>query len=150
MNLRGKVVLVTGASRGIGAAIASAFAREGATVVINYLSNDAAAEQTVAACVAAGKDAGGDAWAIKADVGNAQAVQSMVDSIALDAGGIDIVVNNAFRPYAFDPERRSHFDELDWATISPSLTVLLVPLSMSAAQCCRRCAKKRVAALSIS
>ena len=114
MNLRGKVVLVTGASRGIGAAIASAFAREGATVVINYLSNDAAAEQAVAACVAAGKDAGGDAWAIKADVGNAQAVQSMVDSIALDAGGIDIVVNNAFRPYVFDPERRSRFDELDW------------------------------------
>ena len=114
MNLRGKVVLVTGASRGIGAAIASAFAREGATVVINYLSNDAAAEQTVATCVAAGKDVGGDAWAIKADVGNAQAVQSMVDSIALDAGGIDIVVNNAFRPYVFDPERRSRFDELDW------------------------------------
>ena len=49
MNLRGKVVLVTGASRGIGAAIAAAFAREGATVVINYLSNDAAAEQAVAA-----------------------------------------------------------------------------------------------------
>ena len=115
MNLRGKVVLVTGASRGIGAAIAAAFVREGATVVINYLSNDAAAEQAVAACIKAGKDAGGDAWAIKADVGDAQAVQAMVDSIALDAGGIDIVVNNAFRPYTFDPEQRSHFETLDWS-----------------------------------
>ena len=114
MNLRGKVALVTGASRGIGAAIATAFAREGATVVINYLSNDAAAQQTVAACLEVGKDVGGVAWAVKADVGDAQAVQSMVDSIVLDAGGMDIVVNNAFRPYAFDPESRQRFDDLDW------------------------------------
>ena len=110
MNLQGKVVLVSGASRGIGAAIATAFAREGATVVINYLSNDAAAAQTVAACEAAG----GDAWAVKADVGDAQAVQQMVDGIALETGGIDVVVNNAFKPYAFDPERRSRFEDLDW------------------------------------
>lgn len=110
MNLQGKVVLVTGASRGIGAAIAVAFAREGATVVINYLSNDAAAAQTVAACEAAG----GDAWAVKADVGDAQAVQQMVDGIALETGGIDVVVNNAFKPYAFDPERRSRFEDLGW------------------------------------
>ena len=110
MNLQGKAVLVTGASRGIGAAIATAFAREGATVVINYLSNDAAAAQTVAACEAAG----GDAWAVKADVGDAQAVQQMVDGIALETGGIDVVVNNAFKPYAFDPEHRSRFEDLDW------------------------------------
>ena len=110
MNLQGKAVLVTGASRGIGAAIATAFAREGATVVINYLSNDAAAAQTVAACEAAG----GDAWAVKADVGDAQAVQQMVDGIAQETGGIDVVVNNAFKPYAFDPEHRSRFEDLDW------------------------------------
>ncbi|MBV8249819.1 MAG: SDR family NAD(P)-dependent oxidoreductase, partial [Comamonas sp.] len=114
MNLRGKVVLVTGAGRGIGAAIATAFAREGALVAVNYLSNDAAAAQTVAACQAAGKHAGGDAWAVKADVGSQPAVQAMVESIAREAGAIDIVVNNAFKPYVFDPERRSRFDDLDW------------------------------------
>ena len=111
MGLHGKVVLVTGASRGIGAAIALAFAREGATVVVNYLSNDAAAQQTVAACQAAG----GDAWAVKADVGNAAEVQAMVDSIVREAGCIDMVVNNAFKPYTFDPEQRRRFDDLEWS-----------------------------------
>lgn len=110
LSLRGKVVLVTGAGRGIGAAIATAFAREGATVAVNYLANEEAAARTVAACQAAG----GDAWAVKADVGSESAVQAMAEDIAREAGGIDVVVNNAFKPYAFDPERRSRFDDLDW------------------------------------
>ena len=109
-KFQGKVVLVTGASRGIGAAIATAFAQEGATVAINHLSNDAAAAEVVAACQAAG----GDAWAIKADVGSRPAVQAMVEEIVRETGRIDTVVNNAFRPYAFDPRRRTLFDDLDW------------------------------------
>ena len=111
LKFQGKVVLVTGASRGIGAAIALAFAREGATVVVNHLTNDAAAAQTVAACQAGG----GDAFAAKADVGSAPAVAAMVERIVQEVGGIDILVNNAFRPYAFDPERRRLFEDLSWS-----------------------------------
>ena len=60
MNFKGKVVLVTGASRGIGAAIAQAFAQEGAMVVVNYLQNATAAQAVVEQC----QHAGGDAWAV--------------------------------------------------------------------------------------
>ena len=110
MNFDGKVVLVTGASRGIGAAIAQAFAGEGATVVVNYLSNEAAAADVVATC----KAAGGDAWAVQADVCSAEAVAAMVEATLDEAGRIDVLVNNAFRPYAFDPQRRKLFGELAW------------------------------------
>jgi 3-oxoacyl-[acyl-carrier protein] reductase len=111
LKFLGKVVLVTGASRGIGAAIARAFAHEGATVIINYLSNDAAAAEVVAACQAAG----GDAWAVKADVGSESAVRAMVDEVVREFGHLDVVVNNAFSPYAFDPQRRVRFDALSWS-----------------------------------
>lgn len=111
MNFEGKVVLVTGASRGIGKAIAHAFASEGGAVVVNHLRNDAAAAETVAHC----KAAGGDAWAVKADVGSAAAVQEMIAETLNEAGRIDVVVNNAFRPYSFDPEQRRLFDETAWA-----------------------------------
>lgn len=110
LKFAGKVVLVTGASRGIGAEIARSFAREGATVVVNYLRNTAAADGVVAQCLAAG----GDAWAVQADVGVPDAVRAMVDGIVQDAGRLDIVVNNALRPYAFDPRQRTAFDALQW------------------------------------
>jgi 3-oxoacyl-[acyl-carrier protein] reductase len=107
---QGKVVLVTGASRGIGAAIAKAFAGEGAMVLVNYLQNAAAADEVVQAC----QQLGGDAWAVPADVRVPQAVTAMVAQALLEAGRIDVVVNNAFSPYAFDPEHRQRFWELPW------------------------------------
>jgi len=107
----GQVVLVTGASRGIGAAIAKAFASEGALVLVNYLHNETAAHEVVSAC----EQAGGQAWALQADVRAPEAVQAMVAKAVGETGRIDAVVNNAFSPYAFDPEHRQRFWELPWS-----------------------------------
>lgn len=111
MNFAGRVVLVTGASRGIGAALARAFAAQQATVAVNYLSNADAADEVVRQCTAAG----GDAFAVQADVTDAAQAARLVERVAQEAGRIDVLVNNAFRPYAFDPERRQAFGELAWA-----------------------------------
>ena len=111
MNFQGQVILVTGASRGIGAAIARAFAAEGGFAVVNYLRNEAAAEEVVAQC----KAAGGDAWAIRADVNDPAQVNAMVAQVLAELGRIDVLVNNAFAPYRFDPEQRKRYWETDWA-----------------------------------
>ncbi|MCM3092619.1 MULTISPECIES: SDR family oxidoreductase [unclassified Cytobacillus] len=110
MKFQNKVVLVTGSSRGIGASLAKGFAKEGATVVINYLKNQTAAEEVVSACI----ELSGDSWAIQADVTQEQAVKDMVDEILLEAGKIDVVVNNAFRPYTFNPDQRKLAWQLTW------------------------------------
>ena len=114
MDFQGKVILVTGAGRGIGAAIATAFAREGGAVVVNYLRDEASARRTVDACQAAAAGAGGDAWAVRANVCVQTEAQALVAQVLAEAGRIDVVVNNAFRAYAFDPEQRQRFWELDW------------------------------------
>ncbi|GAB3498970.1 SDR family oxidoreductase [Curvibacter fontanus] len=111
MEFQGQIILVTGASRGIGAAIARAFAAEGGFVVVNYLRNEAAADEVVAQC----KAAGGDAWAIRTDVKDPAQVQSLVAQVQAELGRIDVLVNNAFAPYRFDPEQRLRFWETGWA-----------------------------------
>jgi len=111
MNFQGKVALVTGASRGIGAAIAKGFAAEGAGVVVNYLRNEGAAAEVVAEC----RRLGGDAIAVRADVTSPAAVAALVEEAVAEMGRIDVLVNNAFRAYSFDPERRQRFGELAWA-----------------------------------
>ncbi|MBP2301759.1 SDR family oxidoreductase [Azospirillum picis] len=110
MKFRDRTVLVTGASRGIGAAIARAFAAEGATVVVNYLRNAEAAEWVAAEC----RSLGGDGWALQADVTDDGAVRAMADRLSDELGRLDAIVNNAFRPYAFDPEKRALFWDLEW------------------------------------
>ncbi len=112
MKFRDRTILVSGASRGIGAAIAKAFAAEGGLVIVNYRRSEAAAQAVVESCRAAG----GQAVAIAADVTVPAEVEAMVARIAEEAGRLDVVVNNAFAPYAFDPDNRVRFWETPWAS----------------------------------
>ena len=91
MLLDGKVALVTGASRGIGRAIALRLASEGAKVAINYAGNQQAAEAVKQEI----ESAGGTALLVKANVADPQAVDGMVASVVEAFGTIDILVNNA-------------------------------------------------------
>ncbi|MCS6909991.1 MAG: 3-oxoacyl-[acyl-carrier-protein] reductase [Anaerolineales bacterium] len=91
MSLSGKVALVTGASRGIGRAIALELANNGAQVVVNYAKDSAGAEATVQAIQAAG----GEAQAVQADVSDFKAAEGLVKATVEAFGSVDILVNNA-------------------------------------------------------
>jgi 3-oxoacyl-[acyl-carrier protein] reductase len=91
LSLKDKVALVTGASRGIGRAIATTLAASGATVVVNYKGNQAAAEEVVRQIEANE----GQALAIQADIGQAEEVERLFKAVVERFGKIDILVNNA-------------------------------------------------------
>jgi 3-oxoacyl-[acyl-carrier protein] reductase len=97
-KLKGKVAVVTGASKGIGAAIAKALAAEGASVVVNYASSKAGAEKIVAAITAAG----GKAVAVGGDVSKAAEAQGIIAAAIKNYGRLDILVNNS-GVYEFAP-----------------------------------------------
>ncbi|HUK82672.1 MAG TPA: SDR family oxidoreductase [Verrucomicrobiae bacterium] len=90
-SLSGKVALVTGASRGIGRAIAQCLSRDGAAVSVNYASNAAAAQKLVGEI----EHAGGKTLAVQADVGSVAEVVRMFDQTIAHFGKLDILVNNA-------------------------------------------------------
>jgi 3-oxoacyl-[acyl-carrier protein] reductase len=91
MNLRGKVALVTGASRGIGRAIAQRLGRDGATLIVNYSGSKAQADETVIEI----EKAGGRALAVQADVSKIADVNRLFDTTLDHFGQLDILVNNA-------------------------------------------------------
>jgi 3-oxoacyl-[acyl-carrier protein] reductase len=90
-TLKGKIALVTGASRGIGRAIAERLAESGASVAVNYSSSPGEAEKVVAKI----KAAGGNAIAVKADISRVPDITRMFDQTISHFGKLDILVNNA-------------------------------------------------------
>jgi 3-oxoacyl-[acyl-carrier protein] reductase len=97
-RLKGKVALVTGASKGIGAAIAKTLAREGASVVVNYASSEIDANRVVSEI----EKAGGKAVAVQASVASAADVKRLFEASDKAFGRLDILINNA-GVYAFTP-----------------------------------------------
>ncbi len=97
-RLDGKVALITGASKGIGEAIAHGLAAFGASVVVSSRKQDA-----VDAVAAAIREAGGDATAIAANVGNADDIEALVAATVEACGGLDILVNNAAANPVYGP-----------------------------------------------
>jgi NAD(P)-dependent dehydrogenase (short-subunit alcohol dehydrogenase family) len=100
-----RVALVTGASRGIGAATASVLAERGFRVVVNYRSSAEQAQQVVATITAAG----GEAEAIRADVTMADDVSAMIDETHGKWGGVDVLVHNALIPFSV-----TSFADVSW------------------------------------
>lgn len=107
-KLSGKVAVVTGASKGIGAAIAERFGKEGASVVVNYASDKAGAERVAKQIEASG----GRALVVKADVSKKEDIQKLFGETTLRFGKVDILVNNAgvyeFRPLEAIDENHFH------------------------------------------
>ena len=108
MELRNQVVVVTGASRGLGAAIARAFVREGAKVVINYFNSEDKAKSLEA-------ELGENAIALQADVRDTDQVKAMFARAKEHFGqAVTTVVNNALVDFKFDAEGRKTVDTIEW------------------------------------
>jgi 3-oxoacyl-[acyl-carrier protein] reductase len=107
-----RVAVITGASRGIGAATASVLAKRGFRVVVNYRSSAQAAEQVVAAI----KEAGGEAVAIRADVTAPDDVAAMAELTEQQWGRVDVLVHNALIPFAI-----TSFADLSWEQLGGKL-----------------------------
>ncbi|MEM1314239.1 MAG: 3-oxoacyl-ACP reductase [Pseudomonadota bacterium] len=122
--LADQIVLVTGAGRGLGVAIARAFAREGAQVALNYRSSRAEAEALAA-------ELGPSALAVQADVRDAAAVAAMVETISERLGAPTTVVHNALADYSFNGDARDLLSTLgDAAVLDQHATAVLGALNV--------------------
>jgi len=110
MRLKDKIALVTGSSRGVGRAVALAFAKVGAKVVINYTSNEKAANEVVDNI----QRMGSEAISVKADVARKSDVEQLVSAAIETFGGVDILVNNAgfTRPSMMVKMTEEHWDQV--------------------------------------
>ena len=124
LGLRGKVVLVTGATGGIGETVAKLFALFGSRVAVNYRRNQADAERIVREIT----DAGGSAIAAQADVSDPDEVAAMMSNIIDELGAVDVLVNNAVRDF-----RSIAYEDLSWAEIQADLDVAV----RGAFNCCK-------------
>jgi len=113
MTFQGKVALVAGGGRGIGAATATLLAARGASVVVNYLRNAATASQVVAQIHANG----GQALAVQANVRDPQQVQALVQAARDTYGRIDILVNSSSPSGVFKP-----FEQMSWEEFALGVT----------------------------
>lgn len=111
MNIEQQTVLVTGAGRGLGAAIARAFAREGAKVAINYRNSQAQANEL-------STELDDRSGTFQADIRDAGAVRDMVARIGQTLGPVTTVIHNALADFTFNGNARDHLDRLGWAAIS--------------------------------
>jgi 3-oxoacyl-[acyl-carrier protein] reductase len=108
----GRVALITGASRGIGAAVARLLASRGMRVAVNYRSSRDEAGDVVASI----RSAGGQAMAVQADVLDGSAVLAMVEQVRAAMGEVEVLVNNALIPYVI-----KSFDEISWDELGGKL-----------------------------
>jgi 3-oxoacyl-[acyl-carrier protein] reductase len=111
-----QTVLITGAGRGLGAAVARAFAREGARVAINYRRSAQAAQ-------ALADDLGGGAAAFRADVTDPTEVTRMVEDVAARLGPPTVLVHNALADFSFDGDARTPLARMTWADIAAQTQV---------------------------
>jgi 3-oxoacyl-[acyl-carrier protein] reductase len=119
--LKGKVVWIAGAGRGIGASTAKAFAAQGASVVIQYLSNQPSAQLVELECLSYGVDV----ITYQADVRDPTQVQALLDHVLSELGTIDVVVNNSLTNFEFNPETRKRFDQMPWLAFQDQLNSAL-------------------------
>jgi 3-oxoacyl-[acyl-carrier protein] reductase len=118
--LEGKVALVTGGSRCVGAAIAKSLAQESAAVIVNYLKSADKAEEVARAI----RGEGGKALPYEADITDEEAARRMVRATAETLGPVDVLVNNTLPDYRFDPTTRKDLASVRWGDYLQQLGAL--------------------------